>query len=264
MLKTLYLGKLFGIRIYIHWTFWLLVIFLFFGQIGNGFGEAIRSIGFVFAVFACVFLHELGHAFAGWRFGVRTHDISLLPIGGLARMEQIPERPLPEFVIAAAGPMVNVVIAAILFVGIGIRTTVEQTGTLMRLGPLEQLLIANIGLVLFNLLPVFPMDGGRILRAALSAVVDRSKAVLWTARLGQVLALTLAIWGLWNWEWMVALIFTIMFFTCSVELFQAKVRQSLAEALRQNRGTSPWGTDSTDFPRQDGEVIDAEGVRRVL
>src|SRR6266576_4457365 len=158
-----------GIQLRIHVTFLLLIGWLAFGYYAEG-GSAVAAsrIIFVLLLFLCVVLHEFGHAFAAKAFGINTPDITLLPIGGVARLERMPEEPVQELIIAVAGPLVNVVIALGLFVvggaqGLFNRSTVEGGGLI------AQLLTINIMLVLFNLLPAFPMDGGRVLRALLAA-----------------------------------------------------------------------------------------------
>ena len=283
MFKTLYLGNLSGIRIYIHWSFWWLTAYVLISGLGDGFRSAISGVGFLFAVFGCVFLHELGHAFSGRWFKVPTHDITLLPIGGLARMGSIPPGPKAEFVIAICGPLVNVAIALLLFLFFPIRMPDSGGFSLSDLPPPTQMFLVNVILAVFNMLPVYPMDGGRILRALLQFVVKRRTAVLWTGRLGQILALLLAGYGLVTFQLGLVLIFTIMFFACTFELFQNNLKDRLQKMAEQS-GTSPWGTgpfpsgpfshqhygdprDEGDFqtyqnPRGE-EIIDAEDVRRL-
>jgi Zn-dependent protease len=275
MFQTLYLGKLSGIRLYIHWTFWWLLIYVFLSQIGSGLSQTLGLIGFVLAVFGCVFLHELGHALSGRWFGVQTQDITMMPIGGLARMGT-PTTPLAELVIAACGPLVNVVIAMVLALGFAVKANLGGPIELSNMGFVEQLLIANVGLVIFNLLPVYPMDGGRIVRAILKFFVPSEKAVYWTARLGQVLAGIFFLYGLF-YSWQIAFIFAIMFVVCSAEIFQAKVKKAFMEGqfpggFSPNSSPQPQsgpfggfgGFDSGKAsPGDSGEVIDAEEVRRV-
>lgn len=259
MLKTIYAGTVSGIRVYIHWTFWLLVLYLFLTELGKGISVASWSVFFALSVFFCVFLHELGHAFAARWFGVPTRDITLLPIGGLARLEGAPPTPWSEFIVAICGPLVNAVIALAIF---GTWTTQYSVGNSIQLdqmGIIDQLLVANIALFLFNLLPVYPMDGGRILRALLQFVVDKERAVYWTARLGQILAALLGLYGLFTFQLVLAIIFGIMFLTCSTELLQAKIRASMKQSGQAPSG-GPFGFEQ--MPK-DSEVIDAESFRRV-
>ena len=156
-----------GIQLRIHVTFLLLIAWLAFGYYAQG-GSAVAAsrVIFVLLLFLCVVLHEFGHAFAAKAFGINTPDITLLPIGGVARLERMPEEPVQELIIAVAGPLVNVVIALGLFVAGGSQALLNPS-TVEGGGLVAQLLTINIMLVLFNLLPAFPMDGGRVLRALL-------------------------------------------------------------------------------------------------
>src|SRR5215470_6509413 len=165
-----------GIQLRIHITFLLLIAWLAFGYYAQG-GSAVAAsrVIFVLLLFLCVVLHEFGHAFAAKAFGFNTPDITLLPIGGVARLERMPEEPLQELVIAVAGPTVNVVIALGLFLAGGSQaffnpSTIEG-GSLV-----AQLMTINILLLLFNLLPAFPMDGGRVLRAMLATRMTYARA----------------------------------------------------------------------------------------
>src|SRR5215475_1714562 len=155
-----------GIQLRIHITFLLLIAWLAFGYYAQG-GSAVAlsRVIFVLLLFLCVVLHEFGHAFAAKAFGINTPDITLLPIGGVARLERMPEEPVQELIIAVAGPLVNVVIALGLFVAGGSQALLNSSNV-ERGGLVTQLLTINIMLVLFNLLPAFPMDGGRVLRSS--------------------------------------------------------------------------------------------------
>lgn len=164
----------------------------------GGADAAVDTIVFVVAVFACVALHELGHAMAARRYGISTPDITLLPIGGLARLSRVPEKPSEEIVIAVAGPAVNVVIAVILVVVFGARFEPVSISEIENptYGFLTRLAVVNIFLVLFNLIPAFPMDGGRVLRAVLAYRLGRRKATELAARIGQALAFAFGFLGL--------------------------------------------------------------------
>ncbi len=158
----------------------------------------VEGIAFILALFACVILHELGHALAARRYGIATKDITLLPMGGVARLERIPEEPRQEMVVALAGPAVNVVIAAILFIGLTLLGGWQTVDTLsVGKGSFwERLMIVNIILVVFNLLPAFPMDGGRVLRAFLATRTDYASATRTAASVGQGMALLFGLLGL--------------------------------------------------------------------
>ncbi len=196
---NLRLGRYFGIPIDIHWTFWLLLIYVFFDGVANDGtpAEALVSVIFVVTLFACVVLHELGHALTAKRFGIKTRDITLYPIGGVARLERIPERPIEELLVAIAGPMVNVVIAGSLFLaGVRLPEHAGQPTALTRADFFSSLMLVNCVLVFFNLLPAFPMDGGRVLRAILAMFTDYVRATRIAAAMGQFMAILFGFLGL--------------------------------------------------------------------
>ena len=196
---SLQLGSYAGIGVYLHWSFALLIVWIFMAHLGSGNTptEALAGVGFVLALFTCVVLHEFGHALTAKRYGIRTRDITLLPIGGVARLERIPENPIQEFWVAVAGPAVNVVIALVLGL---ILLTLSGVGQLFQLEPmrghfLARLLWVNLFLVAFNMLPAFPMDGGRVLRALLATRLGRLRATVIAANIGQVMAILFGIAG---------------------------------------------------------------------
>ncbi len=188
-----------GIGVYVHVSFLLIVAWVALGQLqaGGGLGAVVGSILFLLALFACVLLHELGHAVAAARYGIRTRDIILLPIGGLARLERMPTEPRQELVVAVAGPLVNVAIAAALWLWLAFTGTLvpaDQVG--LTAGPFfERLLVVNVGLVIFNLLPAFPMDGGRVLRSLLAMRLGPLKATRIAATIGTGMAALFALVG---------------------------------------------------------------------
>jgi Zn-dependent protease len=216
-MRRIRIGKFFGIGVFLHWSFFLLLAWIAW-QVGaplvreHGWNGAMFSraaepflvgVLFVSCVFLCVVLHEFGHALAARRYGVRTRDITLYPIGGVARLECLPERPTQELVVALAGPVVNFVIAAALWavllllpegrvdVGTGGLPSPQNIS-----GFLSLILVTNIFLVAFNLIPAFPMDGGRILRALLAYRLDFGTATRIAAGVGQLLAGAFFVLGL--------------------------------------------------------------------
>jgi stage IV sporulation protein FB len=193
------IGRLFGSEIRIHVTFLLLLAWIGISHyMRGGASAAVQGIGFILALFACVVAHEFGHALAARRYGIKTPDITLLPIGGLARLERMPEKPMQEIVVAIAGPLVNVVIAAVLILFAGSRFDLEALRQLDNpaLDFAMRLASVNIFLVLFNLIPAFPMDGGRVLRALLALRFPRTQATNIAARIGQALAFAFGFIGL--------------------------------------------------------------------
>lgn len=194
------IGRLAGIDVFVHFTFFLLLAWVGLGNFfSESFDAALHQVAFMMMLFGIVVLHELGHALAARRYGIATRDITLLPIGGVARLERMPDEPRQELVVAIAGPAVNVVLAALFF---GLATVLGDFHTV---GSMEaaiqgslpvRLFWANIVLIVFNLLPAFPMDGGRVLRALLSMRLGRGRATHIAARIGQGMAALFAVLGL--------------------------------------------------------------------
>ena len=196
------IGEIAGIGIYIHATFWLLILFILydFWSQGHNLVRAIAGVVFVMVIFGCIVLHELGHALTARHYGIRTSDITLLPIGGLARLEKMPDVAMQEFWVALAGPAVNLVIAAILWmflVSTGGRPDWSRFD-LVSGGFLNRLMVVNAWLVAFNLIPAFPMDGGRVLRALLATKLEYTQATQMAARIGQAIAFLFGLVGLFT------------------------------------------------------------------
>ncbi len=210
------LGSVSGIKLRVHWTFLLLPIWIYFSTImaGSGIAAAATSVLFVLAIFGCVLLHELGHAMAARQFGIATRDITLLPIGGVASLERIPRKPLQELWIAVAGPLVNVAIATVIFLGLSF----SPISVLPAAGHfLGQLGLVNVVLVLFNMIPAFPMDGGRVLRSFLAMFMDYVQATNIAATVGQVCAVGLALLGLFSGNVMLILVAGFVFLAARAE-----------------------------------------------
>ena len=196
------LGTFAGIDVFVHatfllivgwygWTYWLETRTL----IG-----ALEGVAFILLLFLAVTLHEYGHALTARKYNIRTRDITLYPIGGVARLERMPEKPIQELWVALAGPAVNVVIAAALFVYLTLTNALVPMGqlTLTTGSFIERLMLVNVSLVLFNLIPAFPMDGGRVLRALLALNMDYVRATQIAATVGQGLAFLFGLAGLFG------------------------------------------------------------------
>lgn len=224
------LGRVAGIEIRIHVTFLLLLIWI--GALhyleGHNWRAAALGILFILAVFSVIVLHELGHALTARRFGVRTFDITLLPIGGVARLDHIPERPLHEFLVAIAGPAVNLAIGLILLVLLGTRETAPGIlqGISTPAGFLTRFAFVNLGLALFNLLPAFPMDGGRAFRALLSTRMSHLEATRIAATLGKGLALSFGFLGIF-YNPVLALIGLFIWITASDEVSATRLKAGI-------------------------------------
>ena len=196
------IGQVAGIGLYIHATFLLLIgwVALSHWIAGQSVQAVLKGVGFILALFGCVLLHELGHALTAKKYGIKTRDITLLPIGGLARLERMPDKPIQELWVALAGPAVNVVIALGLFAWLDMMASLQP---LAELGVtegsfLQRLMIVNIFLAVFNMTPAFPMDGGRVLRALLATQMDYTRATQIAATVGQGLALGFGFIGLFG------------------------------------------------------------------
>ncbi|RDV05700.1 site-2 protease family protein [Undibacter mobilis] len=196
---SLSIGKIAGTVVRIHLTFLLFLAWIFAAGYARGGGTAAwDSVIFMLLLFGCVLLHEFGHIFTARAFGVSTPFVTLLPIGGVAQLERIPEEPSQEFLIAIAGPLVNVAIAALLILFGGAELTQNAAAAIdnSQISMVDRLAAVNLFLALFNLIPAFPMDGGRILRAALAAKLGYVRATEIAAAIGQFVAFALGFIGL--------------------------------------------------------------------
>ncbi len=195
---SLTIGTVAGTKVRLHWTFLVYLAWVGIASLtSGGASAAVAGVGLILAVFACVLAHEFGHILVARRFGIATPDVTLLPIGGVSRLERIPERAGQEFAVAAAGPLVNFAIAAMLVAVFGVAPTLALRAAVP--GPrdiLPGLVTINLFLGVFNLIPAFPMDGGRIFRAGLAAFTDRARASRIAAAIGQLLAIGFGLLGL--------------------------------------------------------------------
>jgi Zn-dependent protease/predicted transcriptional regulator len=224
------LGRFAGIDVYVHATFLLIL-----GWVGytywreyQDWSQVVIGILFILALFVCVVLHEYGHALTARKYGIKTRDITLYPIGGVARLERLPDRPIEELWVALAGPAVNVVIAAILILYLVLTNSLTPiTGMSFTEGSfVERLMVVNIYLVLFNLIPAFPMDGGRVLRALLALKLEYVQATQIAAAIGQGIALLFGFIGLFTNSFLV-FIALFVWIGAAQEASMVQVRHSL-------------------------------------
>jgi Zn-dependent protease/CBS domain-containing protein len=283
------IGAVRGTVIRIHLTFVLFLAWIAITAYARG-GQraAMEGVLFISLVFASVLLHEFGHVFAARRYGIKTPDITLLPIGGVAQMERIPEKPSEELVVALAGPAVNVVIAGILALvlgglpHIGVGLNLENPGVSL----LGRLAWVNVTLVLFNLVPAFPMDGGRILRALLALRMGHTRATRVAASIGQIVAFGLGLAGLFFGNPMLIFIALFVYMGAASEGAAAQQRQVSQNLLASDAAVTRFEmlspsatvavavehllrTSQHDFPVVDGAgrmrgVVTRNGMIRAL
>lgn len=208
MKGTLVIGKVAGIKIQVHWSFTLLLVWVVFtnSKAGGDYASGLFNVVLVLVLFLCVILHELGHALMARRFKIQTRSITLLPIGGVAALEKIPEKPSSELAVALAGPVVNLIIVLLLSFFLPLQSysnVAPEEWELILTTPSwtalwSYLFIANSILLAFNLIPAFPMDGGRVLRALLAFRFSRAQATEIASRLGQSVAFLFLLLGLFS------------------------------------------------------------------
>ncbi len=273
------LGRILGIDVYVHFTFLLLLGFIGLAHwmAGRNLGAALGGVLFFASLFLCVLLHEYGHALAARRYGIGTRDITLLPIGGLARLERMPDKPLQELIVALAGPAVNVVIAGGLLAGLFLRSSWQLPSevSVTSGGFIERLLVVNVFLVLFNLLPAFPMDGGRVLRSLLAMWMDYARATSIAAAIGKAMAVLFGFVGLFS-NPMLLLIALFVWIGATQEASAAQMKSSFSGAtvrdamLTDFRVLPPQATlsDATKLllagSQQDFPVVDDGRVVGIL
>lgn len=269
------LGRFLGIDVYVHATFLLLI-----GWVGYSYwlehgtiAEVINGILFILALFLCVVLHEYGHALTARKYGIKTRDITLYPIGGVARLERMPDKPIEELWVALMGPVVNVVISGVLFAVLAATGNLTPlTGLTIASGSfLMRLMVVNIWLVLFNLIPAFPMDGGRVLRAILAMRMDYVHATQVAASIGQGIAFIFGFIGMFSNPFLLFIAFFV-YIGASQEASMALMKNSISgipvtrAMLTDFKTLSPRDTlaqvvglilagSQHDFP-----VVDANGV----
>jgi len=240
---SFHLARIAGIDVRIHATFLLLLAWFGFVYYAEG-GQAAMFAGlsFIILLFVCVVLHEFGHALAARAYGINTPDITLLPIGGVARLERMPDKPWQELVVALAGPAVNVVIAFALYIVIGRFFHAAELGQIAEGGGdlLTRLLAINVILVVFNLLPAFPMDGGRVLRALLAMRMKHARATQIAATVGQIVAVIFGLVGLFGGNPFLLFIAVFVFFGARGEASYAVLKEA-ADDTRVGAIMEPMG-----------------------
>ncbi|OYW77857.1 MAG: hypothetical protein B7Z37_02255 [Verrucomicrobia bacterium 12-59-8] len=238
-----------GTEVRVHATFFLLLLFVASQSFlsGQGLPAALEMTLFITVMFGCVVLHEFGHVMAARGYGIRTPDITLLPIGGVARLERMPRKPSEELVVAISGPMVNVIIAAAIYLGLGISTAIHPGYDFLKTGNFfQKLMVWNVFMVLFNLIPAFPMDGGRILRAVFAMFMEYGVATRRAAAIGQGLAMMVAIYMLLNHTFHPMLLLICFFIFMAAGQEAATVTQQ--EATRNLRVRDAMLTDFRSLP----------------
>ena len=293
-------GVVRGIPVYIHWTVWVIIlIYLLPTLVNSGVTAAFFAGLFISGIFASVVAHEFGHAMAARYFGLQTQDITLLPIGGLARLKSMSKEPVHELVIAIAGPLVNVAIAGVLFslllMGVIVQGSAPGVG---EAGPnwllMDQLIVANLFLACFNMLPAFPMDGGRVLRSLLGFRFSFLKSTEVAVSVGRWMALAFAVFAVVQFNPVLLLIALFIFVAGTAELLSARMAEmktspggfgfdsnSPFQGQQQNSGAwvqtfwydqrSPYDSFHPSFRDQpnkaksksDGDVIDADSVKHI-
>ncbi|GAB4420678.1 MAG: site-2 protease family protein [Anaerolineales bacterium] len=225
------LARIARIDVYMHATFLLLIGWVAFSHwTEQGTLQAVLSgVLFILLLFGFVVMHEYGHALTARKFGIKTRDITLYPVGGVARLERMPEKPLEELWVALAGPAVNVAIAIVLFGYLVLTNTLEPLGNLtVSTGSfIERLMVVNLWLVGFNLLPAFPMDGGRVLRALLGLKLEYVQATQIAASVGQAFAFLFGFIGLFSNPFLVFIAFFV-WMGASQEASMVQMRYSLS------------------------------------
>jgi len=221
-------GTIAGIHVELHVTFLFFIgwVALSRGLLSGNPGRALAEVSVLLLIFACVLLHELGHALAARRYGIRTRDIILLPFGGVARLQRMPDKPQQELVVALAGPAVNLGLALLLypFSG-GLNRALSEA--LAHGGIVESLLYVNVAMILFNMIPAFPMDGGRVLRALLAFWLPYARATTIASTIGQTLAVLFGVVGLFGHNPMFMLIALFVFLAAGEERALVQTRSSL-------------------------------------
>ncbi|QDS90891.1 Putative zinc metalloprotease Rip3 [Rosistilla ulvae] len=250
MSRRFKLGTFFGIALFIHWSFFLLPAWIAYSEWSNGgqWIDVLLTLGFVVLLFTCVILHEYGHVLAARAFGVGTRDITMLPIGGVARLERMPQEPWQELIVAVAGPAVNVLIATCLGIGIiavyGFNLSDSGDSNMFA----HRLFAVNIALIVFNMIPAFPMDGGRVFRSIASMFTNHRRATWMAMRLGQVIAVVLFVLGLTYNQPFIPLIAAFIFWVGMMEYRQVDIASQVKDLRVRDAMLRQFCVASIDSP----------------
>jgi Zn-dependent protease/CBS domain-containing protein len=259
------IGRFSSIDVRVHWTFLLLLAFFAFVgyQSSGSLTGALTPIAVIVALFICVVLHEFGHSLIAQRLGIVVRSITLLPIGGVSNLETLPEKPSDEVKITLAGPLVNVVLAPIFF-GMGLLLGAEPrmpTDLFTGIGSVGQFFFylgyLNVVLAVFNLIPAFPLDGGRVLRGLLATRLGALRATEIASRVGQLFAFAFFLIGLLSGNFLLALIGVFIFFGANGEAQMVRQReQTSGLAVSDVMGTKPRTETVTPY-HTFGQVLDS-------
>ena len=252
-------GSIAGIGVYLHWSLLLMLGWIAFIGFQSDTSQGLYQLLFISLVFVIILLHELGHCLMARRFGIGTHDITLLPVGGLARLERMPDDPKQELLVAVAGPAVNVVLAIFFYVLLRAQGQIfeivergqeytELASVLSDGTVLGRLVTVNVMLVLFNMLPAFPMDGGRVLRAALASRMDHARATRIAATVGQIMAVIFFWWGLNGGNPFLFVIAFVVFFGAEGEARFSETKMLLSGFRVRNAMITHFQTLSENDP----------------
>jgi Zn-dependent protease/CBS domain-containing protein len=256
---SLNIGTIAGTAVRVHVTFLLFLAWIFFASYAaGGPAAAWSSLLFMLLLFACVTAHEFGHIFTARAFGVSTPDVTLLPIGGVARLERIPEEPYQEFLVAIAGPLVNVAIAFALVALAGAHLNADNLATVesTQVSMIDRLAAVNLFLAVFNMIPAFPMDGGRVLRALLASRIGFLHATEIAATIGQWVAFALGFFGL---------LYNPMLIFIAIFVYLAAASEAHSVALRaMSRGVPVGSAMMTQFATLTPQAHVDEAVQTLL
>jgi len=263
MFKTRSLGKIFGVEVKLHGTFLILLAFTAVsGLLQGGFVQALLSLALAVIIFGVVVCHEFGHILAARKYGIKTKDVILSPIGGMARLQGMPGTPKQEMVVAAAGPAVNLALAGLGFLLLAVPgLSFTTTASAFFASLLSWFITINLVLLGFNLIPALPMDGGRILRALLTKKYGYLKATQKAARVARWSAGLMAVYAVFTGQFMLLLIAGFVFAMSWMELWQAKVAQAQRDPIfrfAQAFGKAPQGAAPSQSSGY-SQVVDQDG-----